>query len=146
MSTLNLRLMGPQVTAAILIFILIQKSSSPLQSDRSSLSLSAADTHLFWWVSCRLRSLPDTSHTSYSRGCRGCSHSQCYRCNSHYSLHKGPEVSWCQIFMLSYIPYHYLHTPRSQVQTMDPPRLNDKTLQLLSAHEPCPAFSLSRSR
>ena len=28
--------MGPQVTAAILIFILLQKSSSPLQSDRSS--------------------------------------------------------------------------------------------------------------
>ena len=35
---LNFRSMGPQVqvTAAILIFILLQKSSSPLQSDRSS--------------------------------------------------------------------------------------------------------------
>ena len=32
--------MGPQVTAAILIFILLQKSSSPLQSDRSSPLLS----------------------------------------------------------------------------------------------------------
>ena len=32
--------MGPQVTAAIFIFILLQKSSSPLQSDRSSPLLS----------------------------------------------------------------------------------------------------------
>ena len=32
--------MGPQVTAAILIFILLQKSSNPLQSDRSSPLLS----------------------------------------------------------------------------------------------------------
>ena len=39
-TTLKIRSMGPQVTAAILIFILLQKSSIPLQSDRSSPLLS----------------------------------------------------------------------------------------------------------
>ena len=64
--------MGPQVTAAILIFILLQKSSSPLQSVRSSpllsnqyvspilpLSIENWKLHRKWW-SCRgwIMSLP----------------------------------------------------------------------------------------
>ena len=47
-TTLNFRSMGPQVTAAILIFILLQKSSSPLQSDRSSPLLSNFDIWHAW--------------------------------------------------------------------------------------------------